>query len=86
MDRKQQIEHLKNLPDEAIDFSDVPEAMQLTGWEPNPFFKPVKGQLSAKLDKDLIAWLKLHGEVSKFLNRIVREKMLEERVGIKRVG
>jgi hypothetical protein len=31
------------------------------------------------LDKDVIAWLKIHGPVSKFLNQICREKMQEER-------
>ncbi len=79
MDRKQQIQHLKNLPDKKIDFSDIPEASNFSDWQPNPFFKPVKGQLSAKIDKDLIAWLKMHGEVSKFLNTLLREKMFEER-------
>ena len=42
MDRKKQIKHLKNLKDEDIDFSDIPEVTNFTGWEPNPFFKPVK--------------------------------------------
>lgn len=79
MDRKQQIQRLKRLPDAQIDFSDIPEINNLSGWQPNPFFKSVKGQLSAKIDKDVIAWLKMHGEVSKFLNALLREKMMQER-------
>ncbi len=70
---------LANIKDEDIDYSDIPEITSLTGWEPNPFFKPVKAPISAKLDKDVIAWLKIHGPVSKFLNQICREKMQEER-------
>jgi len=53
--------------------------IRITAWEPNPFFKPVKAQLSAKIDRDILAWLKLHGEVSKFLNKLLRDRMLEER-------
>ena len=78
--RQEQIEFLKNLKDEDIDFSDIPEITDLTGWEPNPFFKPIKVQLSAKVDKDIFAWLKMHGEASKFLNKILRDKMIDERV------
>jgi uncharacterized protein (DUF4415 family) len=70
---------LANIQDENIDYSDIPEITSLAGWEPNPFFKPVKAPISAKLDKDVIAWLKIHGSVSKFLNQICREKMQEER-------
>ena len=79
---KKMVEELKalaNMNDEDIDYSDIPEIIDFTGWEPNPFFKPVKAPVSAKLDKDVIAWLKMHGSVSKFLNQICREKMLEER-------
>ena len=78
--RDEQLNHLKNLKDEDIDFSDIPEVTDFTGWSTNSFFKPVKVQLSAKVDKDILAWLKLHGEVSKFLNKILRDKMLDERV------
>lgn len=77
--RKEQIEHLKNLKDEEIDYSDASAVTDFTNWQPNPFFKPVKAQISAKIDKDILAWLKMHGEVSKFLNKVLREKMLEER-------
>lgn len=77
--RLEQLEYLKNLKDEDIDYSDAPEVNDFTNWQSNPFFKPVKAQLSAKIDKDILAWLKVHGEVSKFLNMILREKMFEER-------
>jgi uncharacterized protein (DUF4415 family) len=78
---KKMLEELKALsvmPDDNIDYSDIPEITDFTGWEPNPFFKPVKAPISAKLDKDVIAWLKMHGSLSKFLNQLCREKMQEE--------
>lgn len=77
--RQEQIEFLKNLKDEDIDYSDIPETTNFISWQPNPFFKPIKSQLSAKVDKDILAWLKTHGEVSKYLNQVLREKMFDER-------
>lgn len=74
----EELKVLKNMPDEEIDYSDIPEVNNLVGWEPNPFFKPIKAPISAKLDKDIIAWLKMHGSVSGFLNKLCREKMMEE--------
>ena len=78
---KKMLEELKVLaamPDEEIDYSDILEVTDLTGWVQNPFFKPIKAPISAKLDKDVIAWLKMHGSVSGFLNKLCREKMFEE--------
>lgn len=77
--RKEQIEYIKQLKDDNIDYSDAPAVTDFVDWQPNPFYKPIKAQLSAKVDKDILAWLKMHGEVSKFLNKILREKMFEER-------
>lgn len=77
--RKEQIEYIKNLKDDAIDYSDAPAVTDFTHWQPNPFFKPIKVQLSAKIDKDIFAWLKVHGKVSEFLNTMLRQKMFEER-------
>ncbi|MFN7095446.1 MAG: hypothetical protein ACK4M7_08785 [Burkholderiales bacterium] len=57
---KKMLEELKALsvmPDDNIDYSDIPEITDFTGWEPNPFFKPVKAPISAKLDKDVSSFL-----------------------------
>ena len=67
------------MSDNDIDFSDIPEIEDNLEWRINPFFKPVKSQITARLDKDVVMWLKLHGDVTKFLNKVLREKMFEER-------
>lgn len=39
---KKMVEELKalaNMKDEDIDYSDIPEITDFTGWEPNPFFQ-----------------------------------------------
>jgi uncharacterized protein (DUF4415 family) len=79
MDRKQQLEKLKSMKDEDIDFSDLPEIEDGLTWRPNPLFKPLKAQITAKLDKDIVMWLKLHGDMTKFLNQLCRDRMMAER-------
>lgn len=79
MDRKQQIAYLKSLKDEDIDFSDIPEVSDDTDWQPNPFFKPKKVAISARIDADVLMWLKTHDNYNAFINQICREKMYAER-------
>ena len=74
----EELKTLKDMTDDEIDYSDIPEVTTLKGWQPNPLFKPIKAPISAKLDKDVIAWLKMHGSLSGFLNKLCREKMFEE--------
>jgi hypothetical protein len=38
----EELKHLANMRDEDIDYSGIPEITDFTGWEPNPFFKPIK--------------------------------------------
>ena len=55
-----QLARLDNLRDEDIDTSDIPEADE-DFWARavrNPFFRPVKQQLTLRLDADLVAWFK----------------------------
>lgn len=79
MNRNKQLERLKKMTDSDIDFSDIPDIEDGLIWQPNPLFKALKTQITAKLDKDVVLWLKLHGDMTKFLNKICREKMIYER-------
>ena len=79
MNRQKQLDKFKNMKDEEIDFSDIPDIEDGLHWNHNSLFKPVRQQVTTKLDKDIILWLKLHGDMTKFLNKICREKMMEER-------
>src|SRR6202140_4710106 len=57
------IDRLKKLaarPDEEIDTSDIPELSEKC-WQNavrNPFYRPLKQQLTLRLDADIIAWLR----------------------------
>ena len=58
--QKAELDRLRSLRDEDIDTSDIPEADE-DFWARavrNPFFRPVKQQLTLRLDADLVAWFK----------------------------
>jgi uncharacterized protein (DUF4415 family) len=51
---------LADLPDEQIDTSDIPEVRDWTGAKRGLFYRPVKKQLTLRIDADVIAWFKDH--------------------------
>jgi uncharacterized protein (DUF4415 family) len=84
----EQVKRLKALaamPDELIDYSDIPP-LDESFWKNairNPYYKPVKKQLTVRLDADLIAWLRNTGKgYQTRINSILREQMLRERVAL----
>jgi uncharacterized protein (DUF4415 family) len=60
--REQMIEHLKNLRDEDIDYSDIPEVTQ-DMWAKGKVRMPAaKEQIAIRLDEDVLAWFKAQGK------------------------
>jgi uncharacterized protein (DUF4415 family) len=74
--------HLRALaaqPDSEIDFSDIPELTdeQWKRAERGRFYRPVKRQITARVDADVIDWLKSQGKgYQSRLNAILRREML----------
>ena len=68
-------------PGGAIDLSDIPE-LGGDAWKhphANPFYRPVKRQLTVRLDADVIAWLRKQGKgYQTRLNGLLREAMLRD--------
>jgi uncharacterized protein (DUF4415 family) len=68
-------------PDTEIDYSDIPPLTEKF-WRnaiPNPWYRPVKKQLTVRLDADVIAWLRKQGKgYQTRLNGVLREAMLRE--------
>src|SRR5665213_2672187 len=55
------LEKLKDIPDEAIDFSDIPDNND--GYGPpvrGRFYRPVKQQVTLRLDSNTLDWFKHH--------------------------
>lgn len=66
-------------PENDIDFSDLPPT-QVGDWaqaERGKFYRPVKQQLTVRIDADVVAWLKSQGKgYQSRLNQILRAAML----------
>ena len=79
--RKRKLQELAALPDSAIDLSDIPELPE-SFWRNavrNPFYRPVKQQLTVRLDADVVAWLRRQGAgYQTRLNQVLREAMLDD--------
>lgn len=78
--QKAELNGLKTLPDSDINYSDAP-AMPDIAWqnaERGRFYKPIKQQITARLDADVLAWLKSQGKgYQARINAILRREMLE---------
>ena len=72
-----EIDALAALPDDQIDTRDIPEVRDWSGARRGVFFRPIKKQLTLRIDADVIAWFKSHtpnGEgYQTSINRALRE-------------
>jgi uncharacterized protein (DUF4415 family) len=79
--QKHRLKKLERRPDSEIDFSDIPELTEKF-WRNavrNPFYRPVKKQLTLRLDADVIAWLRRQGKgYQTRANALLRAAMLED--------
>ena len=79
--QKAELEALKTLPDEEIDYSDIPPLGD-EFWKNavrNPFYKPTKTSTTVRLDSDVLMWLKSKGKgYQTRINAILRDAMLKE--------
>ncbi len=79
---RRELEALAAMPDEMIDFSDIPE-QKPEDWKNAKRFHEVyksKQTTTLQLDRDVLTWLETIGpESSAVANRILRERMIAER-------
>ena len=59
-DLQQQIRALEDLADDQIDTTDAPEILDWSDARRGVFYRPVKQQITLRLDADVIAWFKAH--------------------------
>lgn len=79
--QKAELEGLAALPDETIDTSDIPPLTEAfwQGAVRNPFYRPVKQQLTVRVDADVLAWLRSAGRgYQTKINAILRRAMMHE--------
>jgi uncharacterized protein (DUF4415 family) len=77
--RKRRLEKLSRRRDDEINTSDIPELTDKF-WHSavrNPFYRPLKRQLTLRLDADIIAWLRRQGRgYQTRANALLRDAML----------
>ncbi len=75
--RKAELKVLAVLPEGEIDLSDIPEVRDWSGAKRGLFYRPVKKQLTLRLDADVVAWFKGHARGGRGyqtdINRALRE-------------
>jgi uncharacterized protein (DUF4415 family) len=49
---------LDAMKDEDIDFSDIPEIRDFSGFKRGIFYRPIKQPVTLRLDADILAWFK----------------------------
>ena len=51
---------LENLSDDQIDTTSIPEVVDWQGARRGVFYRPVKRQVTLRLDADVLTWFKAH--------------------------
>ena len=75
-----ELEALEAMPEENINFTDIPEITDWSGFEVGKFYRPVKKSVSMRIDADVVAWLKHKGKgYTTRVNAMLRSEMQRER-------
>src|SRR5882762_6955115 len=82
-----ELDALASLRDDQIDRREMPEVRDWTGAKRGLFYRPVKQQLTLRIDADVVAWFKDHapnGEgYQTDINRALREYVQQHENGCK---
>ena len=76
-EQKAEIKALASLPDEKIDTTDIPEILDWSGAKRGLLYRPVKQQITLRLDADVVAWFRANAPGGRGyqteINRVLRE-------------
>jgi uncharacterized protein (DUF4415 family) len=74
--QKAEIKKLAAMPDNAIDTSDIPETTDWSKAVIGKYYKPVKKQVTLRLDADMLDWFKSQeGKYQTKINAVLRRYM-----------
>ena len=84
--QQEDIAALEQLPDDQIDTTEVPEMPEMLDWltaHRGALYRPVKQQITLRLDADIIAWFKSHARGARSyqtdINRALRSHVQRSR-------
>ncbi|MBX9877466.1 MAG: BrnA antitoxin family protein [Candidatus Obscuribacterales bacterium] len=70
-----ELEALKAMPDEEIDYSDIPEVFDFSDWK-RVHYRPVKHQISFRVDVDVLIFFQMAGKgYQTKMNKVLRDYM-----------
>ena len=79
--QQQRLQKLAELPDEAIDTTDIPEVSDWSDAVRGGLYRPRKESITIRLDADVLAWFKNHAQDGKGyqseINRVLRKHVAE---------
>lgn len=76
--RRRELAGLAAMPEKAINTSDIPERADWRQGHLGKFYRPVKQQITLRIDADVIAWFKARGEgYQTALNNALRQHSRE---------
>ncbi len=82
-DQQEEIAALEQLPDDQIDTNEVPEIPDWSTAKRGALYRPVKQQITLRLDTDIVAWFKRHARGGRGyqtdINRALRSHMKRSR-------
>jgi len=61
-EQQRELDALSAMADDQIDTTDIPETIEWRNAKRGLFYRPIKQQITLRLDADLIAWFKAHGK------------------------
>jgi uncharacterized protein (DUF4415 family) len=68
------LEDLRRIKDEDIDFTDIPEKTDWSNAVRGKFYRPIKKPLTIRIDADVLAWFKAQGKgYQTRINAMLRE-------------
>ena len=75
-ERKAELEALTDLSDENVDTTDIPEILDWSGTKRGLLYRPVKVQITLRLDADVVAWFRANAPGGRGyqteINRVLR--------------
>ena len=79
---KKEIERLAKMSDDDIDYTDIPPTTDFSNAQRGVFYRPIKRQITLRVDSDIIAWFKLkspngHGYQTR-INEALREHIRQQ--------
>lgn len=77
--QREHLAQLADMPDDQINYDDLPKLteQQLAAFKRPEHYRPVKKQITARVDADVLAWLKAGGQgYQSRMNAILRQAML----------